>query len=62
MMKLDILKFYLVLLRLGLVLVCCLNFGDFEPRCSYKKECIYIRYTSVAGKIPQSVRVTLKLI
>ena len=43
MMKLDVLKFYPVLLILRLELF--LIFGDFEPRCSYeivliKKECI----------------------
>ena len=38
-MKLDVLKFYLVLLilRLGLFLFSLfLIFGDFEPRCSNK--------------------------
>ena len=48
MVKLNVLKFYIVplILRLGLFLVCSfLIFGDFEPRCSYKivlikKECM----------------------
>ena len=46
MVKLDVLKYYLVLFirRLGLFL----TFGDFEPRCFYKivliqrKECILV--------------------
>ena len=42
MLKLDVLKFYIVALNseAGTVLSLFLIFGDFDPRCSYKKECI----------------------